>query len=72
MRLLSLASLGFENVGQDLPYAKIAASIHVEESEVEKWVIDGAFLHFILPLTRSHQPVPLIHPLSLIDSYLFF
>lgn len=54
MRLLSLAALGFENVGHDLPYAKIADSIHVEESAVEKWVIDGMFLHTTILLTRPY------------------
>lgn len=41
MRVLTLAALGFQNVGQDLPYSTIAAEIQVDENEVEKWVIDG-------------------------------
>ncbi|TFY82705.1 hypothetical protein EWM64_g1301 [Hericium alpestre] len=40
MRLLSLASLGFQNIGSDLPYSKIASALQVDPSEVEKWVID--------------------------------
>ncbi|CAK5262518.1 unnamed protein product [Mycena citricolor] len=40
IRLLTLASLGFKNIGQDLPYSKIAEALQVEASEVEKWVID--------------------------------
>ncbi|KAK7062123.1 eukaryotic translation initiation factor 3 subunit M [Favolaschia claudopus] len=40
IRLLTLASLGFKNIGQDLPYVKVAEALQVEPSEVEKWVID--------------------------------
>ncbi|KAF5359031.1 hypothetical protein D9758_004899 [Tetrapyrgos nigripes] len=40
IRLLTLASLGFSNVGQNLPYAKIAETIKVDVSDVERWVID--------------------------------
>ncbi|KAJ3572262.1 hypothetical protein NP233_g3202 [Leucocoprinus birnbaumii] len=40
MRLLTLAALGFKNVGQNLPYSKIAEALEVDVSEVEKWVID--------------------------------
>ncbi|KAF8214029.1 hypothetical protein K438DRAFT_1927230 [Mycena galopus ATCC 62051] len=40
IRLLTLASLGFKNIGQDLPYAKVAEALQVAPSEVEKWVID--------------------------------
>jgi len=40
MRLLTLATLGFKNIGQNLPYAKIAEALQVDISEVEKWVID--------------------------------
>ncbi|GAW01027.1 pci domain-containing protein [Lentinula edodes] len=42
IRLLTLASLGFKNIGTNLPYAKIAEAIQVDASEVEKWVIDMA------------------------------
>jgi translation initiation factor 3 subunit M len=38
------ASLGFQNIGRDLPYSKIADSLQVEPSEVEKWAINGEFL----------------------------
>ncbi|KDR84042.1 hypothetical protein GALMADRAFT_236648 [Galerina marginata CBS 339.88] len=40
IRLLTLASLAFQHIGQNLPYSKIAEALQVEPSEVEKWVID--------------------------------
>lgn len=40
IRLLTLASLGFQNIGRDLPYSTIAVSLQVEPSDVEKWAID--------------------------------
>ncbi|KAF8638604.1 hypothetical protein AX17_002145 [Amanita inopinata Kibby_2008] len=40
MRLLTLASLGFRYVGQDLPYSKIQEALQIDVSEVDKWVID--------------------------------
>ncbi|KAF8897764.1 hypothetical protein BD779DRAFT_1608279 [Infundibulicybe gibba] len=40
IRLLTLASLGFNHVGHDLPYAKVAEALHIEKPDVEKWVID--------------------------------
>ncbi|KAK7470302.1 hypothetical protein VKT23_001733 [Stygiomarasmius scandens] len=40
IRLLTLASLGFKHVGQNLPYTKIAETLQVDVSQVEKWVID--------------------------------
>ncbi|KAJ6561531.1 PCI domain-containing protein [Mycena vulgaris] len=40
IRLLTLASLGFKNIGHDLPYSQVAEALEVESSEVEKWVID--------------------------------
>ncbi|EEB92727.1 hypothetical protein MPER_08725, partial [Moniliophthora perniciosa FA553] len=40
IKLLALASLGFQNVGQNLPYSRIAEVLQVENAEVEKWVID--------------------------------
>lgn len=43
IRLLTLASLAFKYVGQDLPYAEIASALQVDPSEVEKWAIDGYF-----------------------------
>ena len=43
IRLLSLADLGFQNIGQDLPYAQVATVLQVNPSEVERWVIDGSF-----------------------------
>ena len=44
IRLLTLASLAFQYVGQCLPYAKIAEALQVDVNEVEKWAIDGTFL----------------------------
>jgi translation initiation factor 3 subunit M len=41
IRLLTLASLAFENVGKDLSYTSIAASLQIGEAEVERWVIDS-------------------------------
>jgi translation initiation factor 3 subunit M len=41
IRLLTLASLGFQNIGKDVPYATLASALQVDQSEVEKWVIDG-------------------------------
>lgn len=40
MRLLSLASLGSENLSRELTYADIAKSLQIQEEEVEMWVID--------------------------------
>lgn len=41
IRLLSLTTLAFQNVGHDLPYSTIADVLQVEPSQVERWVIDG-------------------------------
>ncbi|KAL1754733.1 hypothetical protein FB107DRAFT_263039 [Schizophyllum commune] len=40
IRLLTLASLGFKHVGQNLPYSTIAEALDVDAADVEKWVID--------------------------------
>ncbi|KAJ3899321.1 PCI domain-containing protein [Lentinula edodes] len=40
IQLLTLVSLGFQNIGKNLPYVKIAEAIQVDASEVEKWIID--------------------------------
>ncbi|KAG1051293.1 hypothetical protein G6F46_005688 [Rhizopus delemar] len=40
MRLLSLASLGSENLSRELTYGDIASSLQIPEEEVEMWVID--------------------------------
>ncbi|PFH51347.1 hypothetical protein AMATHDRAFT_59429 [Amanita thiersii Skay4041] len=40
IRLLTLASLGFDHIGQDLSYSKIVESLQIDISDVEKWVID--------------------------------
>lgn len=41
IRLLSLTTLAFQNIGGDLRYAAIADVLQVEPSQVERWVIDG-------------------------------
>ncbi|KAH9971432.1 PCI-domain-containing protein [Lactifluus volemus] len=41
IRLLALADLGFQNIGQDLPYSRVATTLQVSPSEVERWVIDA-------------------------------
>lgn len=40
IRLLSLASLGSENLARELSYQEIAKALEVDESDVELWVID--------------------------------
>lgn len=40
IRLLSLASLGSENLARELSYQEIAKALEVSEQEVELWVID--------------------------------
>ncbi|KAG0166742.1 hypothetical protein DFQ28_008639 [Apophysomyces sp. BC1034] len=40
IRLLSLASLGSENLARELTYAEIAKSLEISEEDVEMWVID--------------------------------
>ncbi|KAI8081773.1 uncharacterized protein BX664DRAFT_341256 [Halteromyces radiatus] len=40
MRLLSLASLGSENLARELSYAEISKALMIKEDEVEMWVID--------------------------------
>lgn len=44
IRLLTLASLAFKYIGQNLSYSKVAEALQVDPSEVEKWVIDGTKL----------------------------
>ena len=54
IRLLTLTSLGFQNIGKDVPYATLASALQVDQSEVEKWVIDGTpfpFVHTSIPPT---------------------
>jgi translation initiation factor 3 subunit M len=46
IRLLTLASLAFKNIGRDLPYASIASALQIDPSAVEKWSIDGNFHSF--------------------------
>ncbi|KAI0650392.1 PCI-domain-containing protein [Trametes meyenii] len=40
IRLLTLATLGFQNTGRDVPYSAIATALQVELAQVESWVID--------------------------------
>lgn len=40
IRLLSLTTLAFQNIGRDLPYGTIADVLQIESSDVERWVID--------------------------------
>ncbi|KAI8061758.1 hypothetical protein BC940DRAFT_309684 [Gongronella butleri] len=40
IRLLSLASLGSENLSRELTYAQISQALMIPEDEVEMWVID--------------------------------
>lgn len=40
IRLLTLSSLAFNYIGQNLPYSKVAEVLQVDISEVEKWAID--------------------------------
>ena len=42
IRLLTLATLGFQNMGRDVPYSSIASALQIEPAQVESWVIDGA------------------------------
>ena len=58
IRLLALADLGFQNIGQDLPYAQVAAALQVAPTEVERWVIDGP----------SALALPLAPPITDADS----
>jgi len=37
---LTLTTLGFQNIGKGVPYATLASALQVDQSEVEKWVID--------------------------------
>jgi translation initiation factor 3 subunit M len=41
IRLLTLSTLGFKYIGQDLPYTKIAETLQIDVSQVESWIIDG-------------------------------
>ncbi|KAI8319061.1 hypothetical protein GQ54DRAFT_52073 [Martensiomyces pterosporus] len=40
VRLLTVASLAAESLGQDVPFAAVAQAIEVDEDEVEVWIID--------------------------------
>lgn len=62
IRVLTLASLAFKNVGRDLPYSKVAEALQIESSVVEKWVIDGKNLPTPKKLccTKSDSHLPVI------------
>ena len=45
--MLTLASLGFQNIGKDVPYATLASALQIDQSEVERWVIDGTLSSFM-------------------------
>ncbi|KAJ2710304.1 hypothetical protein H4R19_003809 [Coemansia spiralis] len=40
MRLLTLASIASERLGEDVPFAEVAAAIDVDAEDVEVWIID--------------------------------
>ncbi|KAI1796046.1 PCI-domain-containing protein [Ganoderma leucocontextum] len=40
IRLVTLTTLGFQNIGRDITYSAIASALQVEPSQVESWVID--------------------------------
>lgn len=41
LRLLILTSLGYQYIGRNLSYSKIASVLHIDQSQVERWLIDG-------------------------------
>ena len=61
IRLLSLTTLAFQNIGRDLPYSSIAEVLQVEPSQVERWVIDGklhATIHTTIQTKFSPHSAP--------------
>ncbi|KAI0751139.1 PCI-domain-containing protein [Daedaleopsis nitida] len=40
IRLLTLATLAFQNIGRDVPYSVLAAALQIEPTQVESWIID--------------------------------
>ena len=55
IRLLTLTTLGFQNIGRDVPYSVIASTLQVEPSQVESWVIDGSSLHYPFAIERTRS-----------------
>lgn len=56
IRLLTLASLAFKHIGQNLPYSTIAETLQVDIAEVEKWAIDGTEFYIIMVMgSRTHS-----------------
>ncbi|KAH8094944.1 PCI-domain-containing protein [Cristinia sonorae] len=41
IRLLSLATLAFQNIGRDVAYSVLSKALQVEQDDVERWVIDA-------------------------------
>ena len=52
IRLLTLATLAFQNMGRDVPYATIASTLQVELAQVEAWAIDGTYPVPLTPISR--------------------
>jgi PCI domain len=50
IKLLTLSSLAFKYIGQNLPYSEIAEALKIDTFEVEKWVIDGKLYYLSTPL----------------------
>ncbi|KAF8165632.1 hypothetical protein B0H34DRAFT_671432 [Crassisporium funariophilum] len=61
IRLLTLASLAFKYVGQNLPYSKIAEALQVDPSEVEKWAIDVTVIRAGLVWGKLSQTTQSLH-----------
>ncbi|KAJ1830750.1 hypothetical protein LPJ63_004739 [Coemansia sp. RSA 2711] len=40
MRLLTVASIAADNLGQDVPFSQVSQAIAVDEEDVEMWIID--------------------------------
>lgn len=53
IKLLTLSSLAFKYIGQNLPYSEIAEALKIDTSEVEKWAIDGKLNILFLPPLHS-------------------
>ena len=78
IRLLTLASLGFQKVGQHVSYSQVAETLQVDISEVEKWIIDGESYHspsssaILTPYQLSARVCCLERSPRLIRPYLLF
>ncbi|KAJ2827766.1 hypothetical protein IWW50_001728 [Coemansia erecta] len=60
MRLLTVASIAAENLGEDVPFAKVSQAIGVDEEDIEMWIIDvvrsGLMQGKMNQVTRSLVP----------------